>query len=77
MATDDSVIVYRSGVARCSVCVPAVWPLEKVEDEVNASNPTGIESRWRKAEDSTFPGGQPNPCDCEDDAERRHYLMEC
>jgi hypothetical protein len=69
--------IYNNGVCHCSVCVPAGMEREVVETEVNAAHPTGISSSWSISKDETFAGGQPNPCPCDDDPQRMHYLMEC
>lgn len=74
---EGAVVVYRTGIASCSVCAPADMPLDDVTDDVNLVNPTGISSKWGFATEATFSGGQPNPCACERDPDRRHYLFHC
>ena len=70
--------VYSSGLACCSVCVPKDFAIEKVEQVVNMENPTGISSRWKVSKDVTFRDGiTTNPCPCEKDPDRIHYLMNC
>ena len=73
----DKIHVYTSGLCYLSVCVPKDLPKERLEAAVNASAPTGIKSQWQIAEDKKFKTGEANPCQCEDDAERLHYLMNC
>lgn len=72
-----SVNVYTQGPFYCSVCVPEGWDRARVEREVNLANPSGTENGWFVAKDPTFKGGQPNPCECDDDPKRRHWLMDC
>lgn len=73
----SDVVIYSEGIVACSVCAPAVLTVEQVEDAVNAQSPTGIMSQWTHSADPTFRTGQPNPCPCESDPFRTHYLMEC
>jgi hypothetical protein len=69
--------IYCMGIPVCSVCVPAAWTREEVEQEVNRASPTGIDSPWKISPDALFRTGETNPCPCETDAERKHYLMNC
>lgn len=68
--------VYSHGLCHASACAPAELTAEQVSDAVNASHPTGIASRWQHAAEP-FVSGQPNPCACEQDADRRHWLLQC
>lgn len=73
-----AVEVYRAGPVSLSCCAPASMPIDDLTDEVNRQHPTGISSGWSFAvEDKTFATGQPNPCPCERDPDRRHYLFHC
>ncbi|MCJ9696221.1 hypothetical protein MOV76_32130 [Rhizobium sp. PRIMUS64] len=74
---DDELYCLTSGLVCCSVCAPADWTKEKIEQETNRKNPTGIESRWEISADENFATGQKNGCDCEQGAGRRHWLMNC
>lgn len=69
--------IYSDGLVYCSVCAPKDMPIEEVTTEVNRQQPTGIASQWRLSEDKTFRGGEPNPCPCEADDTRIHYLFDC
>lgn len=69
--------VYSYGLIHCSVCVPKGLTKQQIEDAVNSTHPTGISSRWEVSNDATFKTGQSNPCICEQDSERLHYLMVC
>lgn len=73
----DEVIILTSGLVACSVCAPASMPIEEVERQVNLENPTGISSGWTLSEDKTFASGEPNPCTCQNDPKRLHYLFAC
>jgi len=48
-----------------------------VETQVNADHPTGIDSRWQLNEADHFADGNTNPCPCEQDGERQHWLLSC
>lgn len=70
--------VYRVGLVSLSCCAPASMPLDDVTDSVNRSHFTGISSQWGfAADEKTFATGEPNPCACERDPDRRHYLFHC
>jgi hypothetical protein len=51
--------------------------VEEVVNAINLQNPTGISSKWQISENEKFRSGEPNPCVCERDPDRRHYLMVC
>lgn len=72
---DDTVIVYAEGVLVSSVCTSL--PPEKMIRKLNRTHPTGIGSKWQISSDPTFRTGQTNPCVCEKDPDRKHYLVEC
>lgn len=71
------VTVMSWGLVSLSACAPADTSIEDITHEVNLQQPTGISSRWALSEDKTFSGGQPNPCPCEQDLTRLHYLFNC
>lgn len=77
MTTDNQVMIYANGVACCSVCAPKSLTPEQIEAAVNTQNPAGTSNGWRISPDMHFRGGEPNPCDCHDDATRRHFLLNC
>lgn len=68
--------IYRTGVCTCSVCVPGDWTRKRVVAETNLNNPTGLDSRWRIAR-TKFTTGENNPCTCNMDGTRKHYLLHC
>lgn len=70
------VTVYASGLVCCSVCTD-LKGIRRITAAVNLVNPTGIRSQWKKSKDKTFAGGQPNPCPCDKDPKRKHYLFNC
>lgn len=81
-----SIFILAGGLCHCSVCAPADMDLTEVERLTNIELPTGIESNWQFDKDSTHfakprdANGQPthtNPCVCETDSSRKHYLMVC
>jgi hypothetical protein len=68
---------YAIGVLCLSCCAPASMSRKEVKRQVNLAHPTGISSEWDFSSDEHFADGTPNPCACEHDPERMHYLMEC
>lgn len=68
--------VYAHGVVHLSVCVPAEMTREAIAQEVNSRYPTGISSQWEISEEP-FRTGESNPCVCNEDKSRKHYLMVC
>lgn len=72
-----SVHIYANGLCHCSACVPIDMDRDSVEAAVNALNPAGTEYGWRISQDAEFKDGKPNPCQCEQDSSRTHYLLNC
>ncbi len=68
--------IYASGVIHLSICVPENMDREAIVEEVNRMSPTGIRSQWQISEEP-FRTGESNPCVCEEDNTRKHYLMVC
>lgn len=66
---------YSVGICHASACAPSEMSREEVEGAVNAMHPTGI-GPWL-ANEPTFATGDPNPCECNTDVERRHWLLTC
>ena len=72
------VIVYSEGVIACSVCVPKEMTTEEIERIVNIEHPTQVSSDWKISKDTHFACELlTNPCICDDDSERKHYLLNC
>jgi len=72
----EKIEIYSSGICHCSVCVPKDMDKETIEQKVNSENMTGIQSQWEISEEN-FASGASNPCPCEDNGTRQHYLMVC
>ena len=51
--------------------------IKQITKELNIINPTGVSSKWKLSEDKFFANGQSNPCQCENDPSRKHYLFNC
>lgn len=75
--TKEQIVIYSWGLIHCSVCAPTEMSLEEVLTLVNAKNPTGTSYGWGLDAKGEFADGTPNPCICEHDPERRHYLLTC
>ena len=69
--------IYASGCVCTSVCASKEMSREEVERRVNEETPTGLEHGWHISEDTTFKGGEPMPCQCEDDETCQHWLLNC
>lgn len=68
--------VYSEGLVVCSVCTSLTDPAE-VAQKLNALSHPGTRSGWSVSSDPTFRDGNPNPCPCDMDPARLHFLMEC
>lgn len=73
---ENNVIVYSNGLVTCSVCVPKNLKRKEIERLVNKQHPTGVDSSW-KIDKENFMTGEKNPCACNTDENRMHYLMSC
>lgn len=69
--------VYAEGPLTCSVCAPADMTVEQIEAEVSNRDCGFGKTRWKKSSDTHFHTSETNPCVCEKDPTRRHYLLEC
>ncbi len=74
---DDMVFLTPASIFSVSVCVPADWPRALVEASANVKKPAGTSQGWKVSADECFHGGEPNPCQCERNPERMHYLLDC
>lgn len=72
----SNIDIYLKGLIHCSVCAPKEMPVAELEAAVNTKCPTGIASSWVRSE-LAFKSGEPNPCACNKDSGRLHYLMNC
>lgn len=68
--------LYAVGLVCTSACAPKDCTPGDVEFAANYHHPTGISSQWTVA-DEPFATGQPNPCVCNDDPGRLHWLLTC
>jgi hypothetical protein len=66
-----------SWFAYCSACVPEDMPRAEIEAAVNAAHPAGTWVGWKISENVNFREGRPNPCQCEVEKDRLHYLLNC
>lgn len=71
-----SLMIYAQGPLSMSVCTDYA-SRKAIVAQANKVNPTGIESGWTIAKDKTFATGEPNPCDCEQQSDNKHYLLHC
>ncbi len=69
--------IYSVGLVHLSVCAPKDMSVAEIEAAVNADTPTGLSHGWKVDDAPTFAEGKPNPCLCENDGTRLHYLMVC
>lgn len=75
---EGKVHIYSNGIASCSVCATNDLSIKEITEEVNRISPTGISSKWALADDEFFDGQEKtNPCVCELDDNRKHYLFHC
>lgn len=72
---EAGIIVYGVGLVYASACVPAETETAAVEAEVNRLFPTGV-GPWQIS-GQEFRTGEPNPCECDTDPSRLHYLLNC
>ena len=74
---EAGVIIYAIGLCHASVCAPNYVTEDALLDIVNRYRPTGIKANWIIAVSKKFRSGQTNPCRCEIQSDRLHYLLEC
>jgi hypothetical protein len=70
-----SVDVYSVGLCYASACATTDVPREEVERAVQRSHPSGV-APWKVA-DELFRTGEPNPCPCNSDEGKQHWLLVC
>ena len=83
---EGKVEMYTVGIVHASVCAPKDMPTDEILSQSNILHPvcpagykemTGCEPHgWAISEDG-FRTGEPNPCPCNDNPERLHYLLVC
>lgn len=74
MENEDEVTVYAQGMTSASVC-SSLNEAETIA-KVNEVNPSGTESGWSLA-DRNFACGKSNPCRCNTNEKRQHFLLVC
>lgn len=68
--------VYAMGLCNASVCTSLTD--EQATARINETNPTGIARTWQLSDNSTFAGGDPHPCPCNEKPDtHRHLLFSC
>lgn len=72
-----AVNIYLWGLVSLSCCAPSDMLLDDVTQAVNLQHPTGLSHGWEFAADEDFVSGDLNPCQCEQDDTRLHYLFHC
>lgn len=73
-ATEDRLFVIATGLCYQSVCVPEAWDHERI---LNNVMPSGTRHGWQISKDHHFHTGETNPCECEQEDGRMHYLLVC
>lgn len=68
--------ILKIGLCYMSVCTNVENPIE-IEKLANAEHPSGVRTPWRLSKDKYFATGHTNPCVCEQDPTRKHYLLGC
>lgn len=71
------VLMYRVGVFSMSVCAPGHLDGPAVAHAINQHYPCGTLHGWQISSDTAFRTGEPNPCQCEEDPDRKHWLIDC
>ena len=73
----EDVIPSAMGLCCASVCARNDLTIEEVTKALNRDSPAGTTLSWSLSKDATFKGGEPNPCRCNSDSDRLHYLFNC
>lgn len=72
----SKIVYYSVGIIHISVCVPKEMKRVEITKDANAKYPTGISSKW-KIHKGNFHNGNSNPCQCDQEEDRLHYLLSC
>lgn len=67
------IFIYREGLCYISVCTEKESSPEEIEKFVNRGN----QGNYWKISKREFSSGETNPCVCNRDPNRIHYLLEC
>lgn len=68
------VITISEGLCYKSMCAVADASIDEIEAE---AGPSGTRRGWKLSEDTHFATGQTNPCPCDQEEGRLHYLLSC
>jgi len=74
--TQAKFTVLAVGLCKLSVCTDEADP-QVIEALSNADQPTGLSHKWTLDPAANFASGETNPCVCEKDPHRKHYLLHC
>lgn len=73
----DKVFIYKKGPLSCSVCASENMTGDEVAAGVNKQYLCGTEHGWQISKDETFASGDPNPCQCNEYSDRKHWFLDC
>lgn len=66
---------YSVGI--CVACCCTNLPQNEIAEEMNKACPTGIRSKWEIDLSPVFADGHPNPNQCEQREDCKHFLLKC
>lgn len=69
----EDINIYNTGICSLSACVPKGYNIKDITKGINALAPLNVNT-WEKSEES-FSSGHSNPCECQKDVTREHYLF--
>jgi len=70
-------LIIHEGLCYLTACAPKEMTGPEVEADIRRQAIAGTSAGWRLSDDRTFSGGQPNPCECDQDGSRKHWLFAC
>jgi hypothetical protein len=68
-------VILGIGLCYATVCSPL--PATETEEWFCRREISGTSRGWSLSDDKEFSNGTPNPCVCEKDPTRKHYLFDC
>jgi len=78
LAEEDAINVIDVGDMMCAVCAPIGMQREVIERRINQHYPPIDGPPWRIAPDLYYEGERlDNPCACESNDQRQHWLLKC
>lgn len=72
----SKVVIYKEHMLCLAVCAPKEMSKEELTKMVNDLNRSGTSAGWVVPDGKEFQGHE-NPCVCEKDSTRLHYVMVC